>query len=207
MHCPRPLWYATLLAALAVAQPAHATFVVDIVQSGPNVVMSGSGTVDLTGLTFVFPSDFFPFVEPVGGLLLNGGVSNFVATDVYSGTSGPTQFGSGGITRPNSETGDLVGINNGTGDDFVYVPSGYVSGSSLSGSMTFNNTTISALGITGGTYTWTWGTGPDADSFIIVVPTAPEPGALTLLASGCLGLALLRHRIAVRTSTLRRIRR
>jgi hypothetical protein len=76
---------------------------------------------------------------------------------------------------------------NGLGD--ILVPAGYVSGHPLSDTATYDNQTLSSLGVTPGTYTWTWG---DPDSFtadIGTVSPVPEPTTLWLMASGMLGLA------------------
>lgn len=76
--------------------------------------------------------------------------------------------------------------------DSIYVRQGYVAGDSISSSATWYNTTIRGLGLTPGTYTWTWGSGGNADSYEVVVPSdppgpaiaAPEHSTLTLLGIG-----------------------
>jgi hypothetical protein len=115
--------------------------------------------------------------------------------DLYSGTSGPFSFGPGGGTFPSATSGDSVFL-----EDFgldIDVPQGYVSGASLSGSASYTGT-IFSLGLTPGTYTWTWDSG--ANSFVLVIPpaTVPEPATWTLALVGLAGLgAVLRsHRKA-----------
>ena len=72
------------------------------------------------------------------------------------------------------------------------MPQGYVSGTDLGISTdTWNNQTLSSLGLTPGTYTWTWGTAPHADSLALQI-TVPEPASFSLLAIA--GLAMLRRR-------------
>jgi hypothetical protein len=44
-----------------------------------------------------------------------------------------------------------------------------VSGTQLKNTATYTGQTISSLGLTPGTYTWTWGTGAHADSFVLVI--------------------------------------
>ncbi len=80
-------------------------------------------------------------------------------------------------------------------NSFLAVPTGYVSGAALSDSATWNNATISSLGLTPGTYTWAWGNGATADSFVIDVeaPRVPEPASLALLATAVLGLRTARR--------------
>ena len=114
--------------------------------------------------------------------------------DLYSGTSGPFSFGPGSATFPSATSGDSVFL-----EDFgldIDVPQGYVSGSGLSSSATFAGTTLFKLGVTSGTYTWTWDSG--ANSFVLVIPTVtvPEPATWTLALVGFAGLgaALRSHR-------------
>ena len=49
------------------------------------------------------------------------------------------------------------------------MPQGYVSGAALSDSMTFNNATFASLGVTPGTYVWTWGTGLPNQNFTLII--------------------------------------
>ena len=62
--------------------------------------------------------------------------------------------------------------------------------------MTFDDATIASLGLTPGTYTFTWGSGADAGSFVIDIATTPLPAALPLFASalGALGFFGLRKK-------------
>ena len=50
----------------------------------------------------------------------------------------------------------------------VTVPIGYTSGF-LSGTSTYVGKTFATLGITPGTYTYTWGSGPNASSIILQI--------------------------------------
>jgi hypothetical protein len=70
----------------------------------------------------------------------------------------------------------------------LHVPSGYTSGGSLSGSVTFLGEDISSVGLTpGSSYVWSWGSGSSADSFTLSI--VPEPTTLLLLATGVAALA------------------
>jgi hypothetical protein len=94
---------------------------------------------------------------------------------------------SGGETPASTDTGDFVGIGGSLGH--LHVPAGYISGTPLSDSATFDDQTLSSLGVTPGTYTYTWGSGPTADSLTLVAGV-PEPSGLMLLALP-LGLVML----------------
>ena len=90
-------------------------------------------------------------------------------------------------------SGDNVGVQGLP----LLVPQGYVSGNPLSGTATYDNATFASLGITPGTYTWTWGTG--VDSFTLQIGPAGVPdagstiGLLFLSLIGLFGLNRLRH--------------
>jgi PEP-CTERM motif len=180
----------TMLIGLC-APSAEAGYVVDLTQEGADVVATGSGAIALTGLTFVAAYPNLPQIIPVSGFILTGDAP---AREIYSGATGPASFGSGSATAPSSASGVNVGIginvgigNLGGGD--VEVPYGYVSDSALSSSATWDNATFSSLGVTPGTYKWTWGSGAN-QSFTLVIGTAvPEPSTWAMLVLGFAGLA------------------
>jgi len=170
------LMFTAITGSLVCLQPAQAYTVV-LQQVGANVVATGSGAIDLTGLNF-------------GGTLTNGqalieayeaqiftGPTSLTSFDLYTGLSGPTDFGSGFTKFADSGSGDFVGIG---AFELLIVPQGYISGTPLSDSMTFNNATFSSLGVTPGTYVWTWGTGQENQNFTLIAagPTpSPTPTA------------------------------
>ena len=83
------------------------------------------------------------------------------------------------------------------------VPHGYVSGATLSDSMTFNNATFASLGVTPGTYVWTWGTGLENQNFTLVIGGAgvPDGGStVSLLGFVLLGLAAVRRKLVAKAA-------
>jgi hypothetical protein len=120
------------------------------------------------------------------------GLLNF---DLYGGFTGPASFGSGlALFVANTGSGDFVGINAAFGGN-LFVPQGYVSGAALSDSMTFNNATFAGLGVTRGTYVWTWGAGAN-QNFTLQIGAVPDGGStVSLLGFGLLGLAGLRRKL------------
>ena len=141
-------------------------FNVTISQVGPDVVWSGSGSFNLTALTSAGPGG------TVGGYDSGQAVWAIgpgAPVDTYSGTiTYPLTFGTSsvGVT---SNTGSTFGILPGGSGRLLYVPSGYVSNTNISGTSTYANTTIAAAGLTPGTYTWSWGSGANASSLVMVI--------------------------------------
>ena len=93
------------------------------------------------------------------------------------------------FTFASSGSGDLVGII-GPSPFTLIVPQGYLSGTALSDTAAYYNATFSSLGVTPGTYVWTWGTGPDQNFTLQIGPaTVPDSGStlgLLLVASAIL---------------------
>jgi hypothetical protein len=175
---------------LGGAGQARAAFIVTFSQDGANVDASGSGSFNLSALTSAGPIGVNPLVRPQSAWFETGQRTDpTFSADQYSGITGPGSFGPGGITNANSFSGSIVGLF--LGD--LLVPLGYTSNQNITTAATWNNATISSLGLTPGTYTYTWGSGPTADSLTVRVNPAatavPEPASLTLLAIGAAGLA------------------
>lgn len=153
---------------LFVNSPAHADYIVTLQQVGPNVVAIGSGAIDLTNLTFKgsFPGP--AGIEPDQAFL---GFPFSPQVSRYIGVSGPTSFGAGSLfTNASSSSGDSVDIWGGLAA--VQVPVNYVSNTLLSDSATWDNATFSSLGVTPGTYEWTWGTGLGNQNFTVQIGSA-----------------------------------
>jgi PEP-CTERM motif len=192
------LGVAVLVGCGLFAPPAQAGYAVTLEQVGRNVVATGSGPIDLTGLTSAGPGLSGARVFPEGAEIITGpvGSEGLLRSDLYTGYTGPTSFGSGGETIPNtSGSGDIVGIGM-FGMDLV-VPSGYASGSALSDTATYINQTFASLGVIPGTYLWTWGSGASGDTFSLQIgpdTAVPEPASLTLLGVGLAGLGVVRRR-------------
>ena len=181
---------AILLAGAVFSRNAEATFTVNVDEVGPNVVATGSGTIDLTGLNLISPAPASSIVVPSLGIIILGTSPGTV--DAYTGVTGPSSFGSFVETLSTSSTGDLVGIAGIAGE--LAVPTGYVSGSALSDTATWDNATFASLGLTPGIYTWSWGPAVGDDTFVVDIEAVPEPPMVAVLMAGLLGLGLLRRR-------------
>ncbi|HEX5488690.1 MAG TPA: hypothetical protein VFX04_06050 [Rhodanobacteraceae bacterium] len=193
----------TVLAACLLLAPAAANatpYVVKMVQQGGNVVATGSGALDLTGLNFLYATQVTNGLWPGTAFITTGIYDSFDdEVDKYSGSiTGPTNFGSGTsifvITEGN---GDVVSISRIDLLGNIYVPSGYVFGTALAGSAAWNNASFASLGVTPGTYKWTWGSGAE-QSFTLRIAVS-EPAALGVFGLGVLLIGAfvgLRRRVA-----------
>ena len=168
----------TLIGCGLRAPSAQAAYIVTLTQEGANVVATGSGTIDTSGLNILADYYNYSYIDSAGATIVTGPVSK-TPISIYNGFSGPTSFGSGGITDASSGSGNLVGIE-GAGP-LLFLPPLYNSGSALSDSATYDNQTFTSLGLTPGSYTWTWGSGADADSFTLDVAAAPAPGPASIV--------------------------
>jgi hypothetical protein len=183
--------FAIAATSLFCAQPARA-FTVTINQVGANVVANGSGAFNLTGLTQELPGQLL-FAE----ITAQSGRLSFSQGNItrYTGLTGPTSFGTGLALSANTSSGDAVAIRGFLG--LLILPQGYVSNTALSNSDTWNNATFASMGLTPGTYVWTWGDGPNQNFTLIIGGAGVPDGGTTVSLLGCalLGLAGLRRRL------------
>ncbi|MCY2935272.1 MAG: PEP-CTERM sorting domain-containing protein [Planctomycetota bacterium] len=188
--------FALMLAASPMAGAADLNFTIQ--QVGSNVVMTGSGSVNTAGLTSNGSADRAGSVNPSFSAFAMGSPSTVTDTFWASLTGTKPAIGTGSFTLASSGTGDSFGVVT-LGNGGLYLPPTYISGANLSGQSTFASTTLSGLGLTTGSYTWTWGSGANAGSAIMTIGAVPEPSTYVLgaIATGVMA-AVARRRKAAR---------
>ena len=164
-------------AVAAFASTACAEFTVNINEVGSDVVVTGSGALDLSAWTYL---------GDIGGDFTAGIRASYIALgpDVFNSDNwtAPLSF-SGTSALPANPTfattvsGDSVWFNWSFGA--MYLPQGSVSGSTLTLTDTYAGETYASMGLVAGeSYTWTWDiVGGGRESFTINVP-APASAAL-----------------------------
>lgn len=187
---------AGLMVVGGFASPAEAAFLIDVREQGADVVFSFSGSLNVASADPIGDS---PFPEHRD---FDGRAAHFHSTDgtgvrifrlFYTVQEDFGGSGTGGVG-----SGSSFGIEAGAINQ-LYLPAGYISGTPISGAVTFENTTVASLGMNLGTYVWAWerdGFGArDSATFTIV----PEPAVPALLGLGAVFL-VARRKAASRPS-------
>ncbi len=148
-----------------------------IQESGSDVILSGSGTMDIAGFT-----NFGSAGNIVAGasgrqFYVGPDLNNPTGTDALRDnnmSSGPDNIGPGTSFNFGDSfdvTSNVFGYN--IQNNVLYLPTGYT-GETLNGSITFTAETLSSLGFDAGTYTWPAANG-DYVQMDVILPPTPTP--------------------------------
>jgi len=176
----RTCLFAVLLFNALLTNICIAAVVVTAVETDGNVVFTTAdgGSIDLAGLIFGGSSVTPSVVSPSIAAFVIGSPDFLTPVDIYTGLTGPDNFGSAIVNIASFAMGDTFGVG-GSGTS-MNVPFGYTSGSSLSGTATYIGHTFATLGMTEGTYVWEW----SGDSLTLNVgAVVPLPAAVWLFGS------------------------
>jgi hypothetical protein len=181
---------ATLIALSSLATRGYAAIVMSIAPAGDNVVLSFSGSLNISGLTKV---------DVVAGNYgaINGSNNVYFSFNSAQADAYVNSISSVIMQSPTSETTGVDDIATGDtfgvfldGDD-IYLPDGYISGSQISGSSIFPDTSLAELGLTPGV-TGFVATLNNGSGDTVSLSVIPEPSSALLLGLG--SLAVLFHR-------------
>jgi hypothetical protein len=181
------------LSALVVAVAISSTSVqadvtLDFEQQGSDVVASYSGAWTSWTTTGQLNLNNIS-VNANGFQALGAAEERFwsgAGTTKATGGAWPTE-----VTTADSFTGDAFGFST-QSPGFLYAAADYTAGTPFSGSLTFNNTSITDLGLTPGDS----GSFTSAGGTINYTVAVPEPATVSMLAASCLaaGLGFVRRR-------------
>ena len=185
-----------LTVGLWSAAPSQAAIIINMVESGNDVVATLSGSINSLAGASLFQtgagSQGFNFVR--------GSSASFQFTDGpfapsssvydnYNISIFPASFGSGSAKVATSSTVNTA-MTFGAGPPQIWIRQDYVLGTAVTGALTWAGSDFTTLGVDEGTYLWDWG----GDSVTLNIGGSgpgpapiPEPGtwaAAALLAGG-----------------------
>ena len=173
------LLIALVFACFGIRQSAQAGYIVTLQQVGPDVVATGSGAINLTGLTFSLHGGFTPEILPGAALQFGGGIitgSTSSSVDLYFAATWTDEF----RERWRNVCQQWQRRHGRDIPDTSYIRArshcseGLCFRYFLSNSAIYSGKTIATLGVTPGTYVWTWGTGAN-QNFTLQIPVPPPP--------------------------------
>lgn len=176
----RPHLFVSILVVFATislsTQRSHADIAMTAREVGDNVVFSFSGSIDLTGLGILLTSTSRGSVYPINSFIEFGpGAQVTDATNLFTSSvaTSPENIGTGSFQAATSSTGSYFSVNKNS----FKVPLGYVSGSQISGSVTFIGKSLADLGVeSSDTPTWELTNGQQITLSFLDAVAAPAMG-------------------------------
>ena len=164
-------------------RPSTASVIINATQVGSNVVFNYSGDINTVPLGTPTPGgNTLPGFIYTGAFTAFGGdgITPASLAEYNAGTGSFFNLNTGGnFFTADSFTGDIFGVDSSMGT-FVLLSPTYSSGAPITGSLTFNNTTISGLGLTDGT-SYSGLISDSNDTITLNAGSAPVPGPLPIL--------------------------
>jgi hypothetical protein len=186
-----------LLSLLSAPFYSNAGVILQVSEVNSDVVFSYSGTINLASTLgkdvdrnaswnrYDSTSSYFGFRALIDTSADDYNLA-FTSSPAF-GLMGNTSFGAGGIL-----SGDGFFVDYSIYNSQIWLGDGYVSGSSILGSMKFSNTDFAQMGLVSGDYEWTWAQSGVSDFLTMNVLGAtadvPEPSIIVLFAAGLFGL-------------------
>jgi len=183
------------VAIVACSSGVHAGVILDIVQSGNDVVGTLSGSI--TSLVGATPSgsttiSSYNFVTS-GYAYVGIAPTNYGHSEIYDNYDIPTfpaNFGTSDTTAQIA-TASTASTSMWLNSDVIRqlrIVSDYTLGTPVTGTITWSNKTLAGLGLGVGTYVYAW----TGDSFTVNVTAVPEPASAVIALAGVLGFGLWR---------------
>lgn len=173
---------------LATTSAAEASMLLTVEQIGADVVITGSGSINTTGFTEYGTRDDYDNELSDIKIFAGPATSSNGSVTTWKGLAGALTIGTAStVFRPDSSTtssfGQLFGIEADSTPDAIggipllVLPQNYVSGSALSVTSRYSNKTLSQLGLTPGTQTWSVGSGASLQT-VQITTSVPVPAPL-----------------------------